>query len=107
MFKVSECDFALLPMSCTTYQYKNICAYFGDQIVAVVLCLAVLTANAIPAPQLVQAIERAFERGVENAAERVFEREGGFGGSRGFDGDDYGGGYGPGSGYQRGGNYYG
>lgn len=56
------------------------------------LCLVVLTTNAIPAPQgpLARIVETALENGVARAAERVFEREEGFGGSRGFGQGGYG-----------------
>lgn len=78
--------------------------YFLDQIFAVVLCLASLTVNAIPAPQgfgnggiaraVGDAFERGIERGVQNAAENILERN--IGGSRGFGGRDYDSGFGSG-----------
>lgn len=53
------------------------------------LCLVVLTANAIPAPQgpIERVLERAIERGVARA-EYDLERGGGLGRSRGGYGQD-------------------
>lgn len=75
------------------------------------MCLVVITAHAIPAPQgligtFERAIERGVERGVARAAEHEIEREreirgGGFRGNGNYDnvgnyGGNYGGRYGSG-----------
>lgn len=75
---------------------------FFEQIVAGLLCLVVLTAHAIPAPQglFERVIERGVELGVERAAEYFQGQEFGGGGYR--ENGNYGS-YGGGSGY----DYYG
>lgn len=79
---------------------------FLDQILAAVLCLAVLTANAAPqgfgGGGLARVVGDAVERGVQNAAENILQQ-----GSRGFGGRDYDSGFGSGGNGGNGGRGFG